>query len=286
MRRRDPLVSKLLLPAALLYLALPAAAEPPQRPESAEYDAQGRRHLVSDVEGGAILSLDAAGDYRLFTDDPIRPYGIELLGDILFVLDSGHLKGYARDTGAAVLELPIHDTEFLNGITSDGGDTLYVSDMRGRHIHRVEVGDLAAPVHTPLAPTGDRVPNGLVYDAGGERLLVATWGENAEILSLDPVPGALPRTLIRTALTNLDGIALDSAGALYVTAWDDCGAGAAPGGCLVRFDPPFSLDSAPQRVAEGLQQPADIDYDPATGRIAVPESAARRVGLHPTRDGR
>lgn len=272
--------------AAAVPAILPASASlanehPPQRPESAEYDAQGRRHLVSDVTGGAILARDDAGGYRVFTDDPARPFGIELLDGTLFVLDSGRLKGYARDGGAKVLDLAIEGAGFLNGIASNGIDTLYLSDMEHQRIHQVQVGDLAAPVHTPLAATGDWVPNGLVYDDAGGRLLIATWGENAAILSLDLTPGATPRVLIRTRLTNIDGIALDRDRALYATPWANCGHSDKANGCLVRFQPPFSLDSAPQLVAEGLRQPADIDYNPDTGEIAVPESGAPGVSLHP-----
>lgn len=281
-RRRMPLAAL----AALASLVLPPASaalaqtERPQRPESVEHDPQAGRYLVSDVTGGAILALGADGAYRVFTDDPARPFGIELLAGTLFVLDSGHLKGYARDTGAKVLDLPIEGAEFLNGIASDGVDTLYVSDMRHKRIHRVQVGDLSAPVHTLLAATGDWVPNGLVYDAAGQRLLIATWGENAAILTLDLAPGATPQVLIRTRLGNIDGVALDGDGALYATPWANCGRDDPANGCLVRFQPPFSIDSEPQLVAEGLREPADIDYNPETGEMAVPESGAPGVSLH------
>lgn len=245
-------------------------------PESVEYDAHLNRYLVSNTSGD-ILARAADGTLSVFTRDPRSPYGIELLNGTLFAVDSGHLKGYDIDSAALVLDLAIPGAGFLNGITSDGAHTLYVSDFKNKFIHRIDVGDLAAPrLGTPVA-TGTATPNGLVFDHANQRVLIATWGDAAKILSLDLADGATPLPLIDTSLTNIDGIALDCNGAIVVSAWDHCGAA---GGCLVRFDPPFALDTPFSLLAQGLSKPADIDYNRHDGDIAVPESGANRVSLH------
>lgn len=267
------------LRAFLLLLACAGCAVHAQGydgPESVEYHARLDRYLVGNT-GGPVLTRAADGTLGLFTDATASPYGIELAGGTLFALDSGHLKGFDIDSAAPVLDYPIAAATFLNGIASDGAHVLYVSDFSARKIHRIDVADLDAPVAGPPVSTGSATPNGLVFDHAGQRVLIATWGSNAKILSLDATGDAAPAPLIETALSNIDGIALDCNGAIVVAAWGGCGTA---GGCLARFEPPFALDTPFTLLAEGLSNPADIDFGRSSGEIAVPESGNDQVSLH------
>lgn len=255
-----------------------AAAQSLNGPESIEFHPRSGRYFIGNT-GGGILQRAPDGTLSTFTDAPASPYGIELLGGVLYALDSGHLKGYDVDSAEPVLDLAIDGASFLNGITSDGAHTLYLSDFGAKKIHRVDVADLAAPVQSELTPTA-QTPNGLVYDRAGNRLLVATWTGNAKILEI-PLDGSpTPATLIQTQLGSIDGIALDCAGRIFVAAWS-CD----NGGCLARFDPPFASDpptAAAEVIADGLSGPADIDYNRIGGEIAVPQSGADAIGFHAT----
>jgi len=277
-------VIRILAAALLACAALPAAAQTYSNPESVEAHPRLKRSLVSNTGGGNILARADDGTLSVFTSDPSSPYGIELLAGTLFVLDSGRVKGYDIDSAEPVMNLALTGAVFLNGITSNGTDTLYVTDFNGRRVYRVGVADLGAPTQEQLTSTGTATPNGIVYDRDENRLLIATWGSNAKVLSLDlGTPGATPQTLIQTTLGNLDGIVLDCDGTLFVSAWSGCGAA---GGCLRRFDRPFAIDSTPIVVADGLASPADIDYDRRTAEILVPESSGARVSLHSSSCGR
>lgn len=269
--------------AASLLCATTAQAQTYNRPESVEYHPRLDRHLISNVNGGNILARDAQGTLTLFTDAPTAPYGIELLGGILYVLDSGRLKGYDIDTAAPMVDFPIPGASFLNGITSNGVDTLWVSDYSAKIIHRINVSNPGVPVMAGSTATTP-IPNGLVYDAANQRLLIATWNASARIQALDTTTaGATPTDLIQTTLTSLDGIALDCRGSIHVAAWSGCGTSGSPTGCVRRFDPPFSLSSPAQVVANNLGSPADIDFAWPLGHIAVPESgAANTVSFAPT----
>jgi hypothetical protein len=262
---------------ALLACAVGAAnAQTYNGPESVEYHARLDRTLVSNT-GGNILARASDGTLSLFTADPGSPYGIELLAGTLFVLDNGHLKGYDIDSATPVLDLAIPNASFLNGITSDGAHTLYVSDFSAKKIHRIDVADLAAPVLGTPVSTGSATPNGLVFDHANQRVLIATWGSSAKVLSLDIADGATPVPLINTSLSNIDGITLDCQGAIIAAAWGSCGMA---GGCLARFEPPFALDTPFALLADGLSNPADIDYSRVSGDIGVPESGSDQVSLH------
>lgn len=265
----------------LLLCALPATstAQSLQGPESIEFHPRLNRTLVSNTSGGNILARASDGTLSVFTSAPSNPYGIELMAGTLFVLDAGALKGYDIDSSTQVMNLSLPGAGFLNGISSNGIDTVYVSDFSNQTITIVDVTDLQNPIASAPISTAPSTPNGVVFDRTANRLLIATWGSNAKILSLDLGTSATPVTLIQTTLGNIDGIALDCEGSIHVAAWSSCGAS---GGCLRRFDPPFALNSPPQVVANGLGSPADIDYGRNTGDIAVPQSGNNTVSFHAT----
>jgi DNA-binding beta-propeller fold protein YncE len=262
---------------ALLLIPAVGVTQTLSNPESIEFHARMNRTLISSTNNGSILARDAAGTLSLFSAAPVSPYGIELLAGTLFVLDSGSVKGYDIDSAAEVMNLPLSGAGFLNGITSNGVDTLYVSDFSNKTLYTVDVSNLGAPQQSAPVSTGSATPNGLAFDRAGQRVLVATWGSNARILSLDLVPGATPATLINTTLGNIDGITLDCNGAIVVAAWSSCGTS---GGCLRRFDTPFTLTSTAQVLVNGLSSPADIDYDWVSANIAVPQSGNNTVSFH------
>lgn len=267
---------KRLLAALLACAAVGAQAQTLSGPESVEHHPRTGRLLISNTTGGNILARDSAGTLSEFSADPTSPYGIELLSGVLYVLDSGFLRGYDIDSAQRVVNLQIANASFLNGITSDGISKLYISDFSSnpKKIVVVDVANIAAPaqsVLTTLTPT----PNGLVYDRANQRLLIATWG-TARVLSYDLVAGGTPATLINvTGYSNIDGIALDCNGAIHIAAWS-CPGG---GGCLRRFDPPFTLSSTPIAEGTALSAPADIDFLARTGEIAIPESSANRLAF-------
>ena len=266
---REIFFTALLLPSVVCAQSLSG-------PESIEYHARLNRTLISNTDSGTILARAADGTLSQFTADPTSPYGIELLAGTLFVLDSGHVKGYDIDTAAIVMDLPLSGAGFLNGITSNGVDTLYVSDFSVKTIRSINVSNPGAPVASAAISTGSSTPNGVVYDRSGNRLLIATWGSNAKILGLDLTPGATPAPLINTALNNIDGITLDCHGAIVIAAWSGC----ASGGCLRRFDRPFNLASSAQVIVDGLSNPADIDYDWVSADIAAPQSGNDTLSFH------
>ncbi|MGB0133504.1 hypothetical protein [Dokdonella sp.] len=262
---------------ALLLAPIVGVAQTLSNPESVEFHARLDRTLISSTNNGTIVARDAAGTQSLFSSAPSSPYGIELLAGTLFVLDSGRVKGYDIDSAAEVMNLPLTGAGFLNGITSNGIDTLYVSDFSSKTLYTVDVANLGAPIQSAPISTGSSTPNGLVFDRAGQRVLIATWGSNAKVLSLDLTPGATPGTLINTTLGNIDGIALDCNGAIIVAAWSSCGAS---GGCLRRFAPPFSLTSPALVITNGLSSPADIDYDWVSGDVGVPQAGNNTVSFH------
>ncbi|MCZ4695846.1 hypothetical protein DWB61_13760 [Ancylomarina euxinus] len=90
-------------------------------------------------------------------------------------------------------------------------------------------------------------PNGLLYDSRTNSILICNWGANAKIQSFKLSDSTLCE-LVTTELSNLDGLARDNAGNIYVSSWGS--------NSVYRFDPSFK--NPPVLISEGHDGPADI----------------------------
>lgn len=234
-------------------------------PESVEYDAVGDRYFVSTTTGGAIKVRDQAGTVTNFVNVSPAPYGLEIKGDTLFACSGGRLKGYLLSTAALVFDRNLGAT-FLNGITTDG-QYVYVTDFSGAKIYKV---DVANNSHTTLVSNTAGTPNGIVWDADGERLVVVFWGSNAPIKAYDRVTGASTTLVAGTGLSNIDGVTIDCLGNFLVASWSP--------DRITRYEPTFTQAGTNLGIA-GLNDPADIDFDPVNDRVCIPNSGTTTITL-------
>jgi hypothetical protein len=243
-------------------------------PESLEYDASGQRYLISNRSAGQILARSSSGTLSVFTDDPVAPAGMEIVGANVFVADQGRIRGYRLSDGVNVLNYLISGATFLNGMGSDPDNLkLWVGDFSQRRLFEVDISNLANVSHTTLVSDTVFTPNGVLFDRANARLLVVTWGGNAMILQY-PFAGGGLTTLVSTSLGNFDGIVADCSGRIYVSAWSSQS--------VHIFNPPLSAASTPSLLVSGLSNPADISYNTVSGEIAVPNAGNSTVSFHPT----
>ncbi len=275
-----------ILPLTLLALALlsggvfvrgcaQANAQSLSNPESVELDPATRELYISNTNTNQILKRSAGGVLSVFKSLPAgnSPYGIEIVRGVLFVAHRTRVRGFRLSDSVEVMDFQIAGASFLNGISSDGANRLFVSDFSLRDIHQIEISNLAAPVLSTLTAETTNTPNGLWFDRVNNRLLVAGWGSNARIKFWDFANATL-NELINTGSGNFDGIVLDCAGNLYVSSW-----GAA---ALLKFTPPFGLSSQSSVFAGSLSNVADIAYSRANGVIYAPSTNANTITEHVT----
>lgn len=255
-----------LIPVLLAALPLQAQFS---GPESVEYDAAYDRYLVSNTGSGRIRQLDQAGNVTDFAVVVPAPYGLEILGDVVYACSGGAIKGYALSTGAQVFNLNL-GAVFLNGLTTDG-QFLYATDFNTgqRKIYKV---DPAAGTSSVLVPSTGHQPNGIVWDPEGQRLVVVFWGSNAPIKAYDRDTGAETVLMAGSGLGNCDGITIDCFGTFLVSSWT------LPR--ITRFEPAFTNAGVDLSVP-GLITPADIDFDPVNHRVCIPNSNSGAVILFP-----
>lgn len=214
-------------------------------PESIEWDANNTRWLIGNKGNGTILARNENGTLSNFvTGISSGPYGIEILGDVLYSCEGGFIRGYNLTSGANVFTLNLNAT-FLNGLTSDGNNNLYATDFSAKKIFKIDVNAVS---FTTLASGLAKTPNGIFYDGENNRCVYVTWGSNAPIMAIDLTTNATS-TVLTTTLSNCDGITRDSCGNYYVSAWGN--------NKLNKFD--ASLTGTHTVLPTVLSSPADID---------------------------
>jgi hypothetical protein len=259
---------KKLLLLAFLFFQCVTYAQVFSGPESVEYDAANSRWLVGQRNSGKVLILNPAngGLTELCTGMTAGPYGIEILGNVLYCCDGSRVRGFDLTSGAAVFSVNLGAT-FLNGITSDGVDNLFITDYSAKKIYRVNV---ATGTFNIMATTV-KSPNGIIYDGANNRCVFVTWGSSAPVQAMSLADSTIS-TLITTTLSNCDGITRDLSGNYYISAWGTSS--------LNKTDNTFSYNPTP--VMTGLSSPADLGSSAAGDSVGIPNSgSANNVVFHP-----
>jgi hypothetical protein len=241
-------------------------------PESVEYDFANNRWLIANHNNGTVISRDMNGNFAAFVSGMSSgPYGIEILGNVLYCChNGGSIRGFNLTTGAQVFNLNL-GASFLNGICSDGGSNLFVTDFSAKKIYRVNVADSSYNVFV----TGlSKSPNGIIYEGSNQRLVFVTWGSSALVQQVN-LSDSVVSTLLTTTLTNIDGIAADAYGNYYVSTWGN--------NSVRKYTANFT--SGPVTVVTGLSSPADLFYNAVTDTLAIPNSGTANnvkwIGFNP-----
>jgi DNA-binding beta-propeller fold protein YncE len=276
--QRSAIIALMIRSLLLAFVALapthPLAAQSLQGPESVEYDYRTGRTYISNKGANPpqILMRAANGSLSVFKQlAGASPHGLRIAGDVLYVATGNTVQGFRLAGAAAVPAITIPGASFLNGMATDGRERLWVSDFSTTRIHQIYLSPSTPSVSTLVAGAGF-TPNGLDYDARNNRLLVAGWGGNAKIAEVPLDTGSIA-ILQTTSLGNLDGIARDCAGNLYVSSWGS--------GSLQRFDVPL-FATPPVPVLTTLAQPSDIRFARHGGDIIVPNFGSSTLSVHPT----
>lgn len=234
-------------------------------PESVEGDTLTGDYYIGNTGSKQILRRLPSGDLEVFaTGISSGPYGLELVDGVLYAYNGGEIRGFNVADGTQVFSVQT-GAAFLNGITHDDSGFLYATDFSGKKIYKIDIAGQASEVFVPQTSS---TPNGIIFDAANNRLVFVSWGGSAKIVAVSLADGSLT-TLLTTNLSNIDGVAMDGAGNLYVASW---GANA-----VHRFEPSFT--EAPELVVPNLNKPADIYYNLKTDTLAIPNSGNNTVAF-------
>jgi hypothetical protein len=239
-------------------LTVSTFAQTYSKPESVDFDTASGRYFIANVNSGRIQVREPNGTLNSLTTNAISPapYGIEFAAGKLYACCGNTVKVFNPATGAQIISIPVLGANFLNGITHDNNENVYVTDFSALKIYKI---DQSNAVTTIVANTTN-TPNGILFDAENNRLIYVCWGNSARIKAVS-LADFTQTTLLTSTLSNIDGIARDNQGNYYVSNW---GANS-----IVKYSNSFT---SPQTVVTGLSSPADIYYNLATDTLAIPNS--------------
>src|SRR3954454_3893409 len=258
-----------------------------QNPESVRWDAEQGIWFVSNVNGnpsdkdnngyisrlkadGSVDSLKfvAAGRNKVTLN---APKGMAIVGDTLWVADIDAVRGFNRKTGVPVASIAVPGAKFLNDVTA-GPDGIYVTDTG---IHIGAGGKMSHPgpdrvfkiagrrVSTALTFKGQPGPNGITWDSTASRFVMVPMGDST-IVSWAP-GDSLPQTVAKGP-PMMDGVEPLGGGRYLVTSWTDSSLN-------------LVADGKVTRLAGKIASPADIGFNRADGKVAVPQLMSTTVEL-------
>jgi hypothetical protein len=260
MNFKNLLLFSALILAQLIFIPSFLNAQSYSKPESVDFDTASGRYFISNVNSGRIQVRSNNGTLSSLTQNSISPapYGIEFCNNKLYACCGSTVKVYNPSTGELLNNISVTGSTFLNGITHDNQNRVYVTDFSGKKIFRINEDNT---VTTIISNTVD-TPNGILFEEDQNRLVYVCWGSNAKIKSVSLIT-LNDSILFTTSLSNIDGICKDSQGNYYVSNW-----GAQS---VVKFSSDFS---ASQTVVTSLNSPADIYYNLQTDTLAIPNSVS------------
>jgi len=192
------------------------------------------------------------------------PKGMAIVDRRLYVSDVDTVRAYDLSTGepVEVISLAHYEPRFLNDVTADSRGHLYVSDMDGDVIYKI---DTRNDHKVSVFRSGDALgkPNGLYFNHHNRHLLVATWG-SGEILEIDE-KGRIQ--VLKKGFKNLDGIFMDRNGNLFVSSFTQ--------GEIYKISE--GGRGTVRLFRSGLQSPADIAYDSIHQDVLAPFMNENRV---------
>jgi hypothetical protein len=258
-----------------------------QNPESARWDADQGIWFVSNVNGGPGEKDNNGYISRLKPDGSVdslkfivagrnkvtlnAPKGLAIVGDTLWVADIDAVRGFNRKTGAPVASIVVPGAKFLNDVTA-GPDGIYITDTGVRfgaggsmsHPGPDRIFKIAGrKVTTALTFKGQPGPNGIAWDSTASRFVVVPFGDTT-IVSW--APGDSAPEPVAKAPTMMDGVEALGGGRYLVTSWADSSVN-------------LVADGKVTRLAGGIAAPADIGFDRAGGKLAVPQLSENTMEL-------
>lgn len=230
-----------------------------KNPESAVYDDERDVLYVSNVDGNPTERDGQGFISRVAPDGSMveanwvtglnAPKGLALEGSMLYVADIDRLVAIDVEKGEVANEHQAEAAKFLNDVTVDGSNRVYVSDMQDDAIYRLDGGTFEVWLQDPALQS----PNGLLAEEG--RLVIASWGVTSD--GATKTPGSLKAVNLETKeissigaepVGNLDGVEATADGSYLVTDW--------VAGALFRFDSSGNVE----QLLDLNQGSADLEY--------------------------
>ena len=270
-------MKKTVLIIALSILLLPALSSGQvtvNSPEHATYDLANNRYLICSFYDKSVVAIDNEGTTSDFATNIGFAYANHIVGNTLFVTCGNfYVRAFDLTTGALLWVKYIPGANQLDGLTADNDGYLYLVDaVNGAgEIFKLKISDQTVETFVSSGLPG--WPQDVIFDEANNRLLLALIGTNAPIVAVDLTDASIT-SLVTTPFGNMDGIAMDNDGYIYVTSYY--------AGTIYKYDQTYT--NPPTLISEGHSGPAGLGYNPIENILVVPNFNANRIDLIPLDD--
>lgn len=241
----------------LLFIGSTVSAQSLAGVESVEYDPDNNRYLASS-DNSAIVAIAPNGALSHFGSGTEASHGMEIFDGKLFAINGSQIKAYDLTTETQIFSQTISGAGFLNGMASNGTDSIWFTDFSNKDIYCMDVN--APADFSMLVPNTVETPNGIVYDGANNRCLFTTWSNPGDIKAMDLTTNAISYVLQDISVGQIDGIDKDGFGNWYISSWSPAR--------ITKYSNDFS--SSETITVPGISSPADICYSTETDTLAIP----------------
>lgn len=234
------------------------------RPESVTYDFRTDTYYVSNTGDGSIIASPDLKTWSTVLKDKGAVRGLFINKRTLYAASEKGLLVYDLDSNSLLKTVPIPGSVFLNDVTIDGQGNVYITDNKASKIFKYS--PASGTVSTFLS-RGIQNPNGIIFDASNNRLLLVSLRPNSPIQEISLPEGKLS-IYKSTDKGNLDGLGMDSTGQIYFSSWQS--------NAIYRLK---DQNSEPVLMWGGLSGAADFFTWISGGKLwlLIPEMTANRI---------
>jgi sugar lactone lactonase YvrE len=237
-------------------------------PESVVYDSLYDRYLVSNYGDGSIVQMDADGNQSYFSTALPRIAGLHIHDDILYVASNLEpytgVYGFDLATAEMVFGVDIPGSQLMNDVATDTSGYIYVSDYYDHKLYKI---DLQEQTYSLFVDTILDWPNGIIFDAPNNRILVASVEAQGRPIHAVNLEDSTVTVAVFTNLPAMDGLAFDSEGRLYISSWYT--------DAIHRYD--RALTNPSEMFSSGHPDPADISVDYTHNLVCIPIFYENRI---------
>lgn len=213
--------------------------------------------LVSLIDGEGAVADGKGGIAKLDPDGTIidkdwitglnAPKGMAIVKNTLYVADITEVVAIDIKKQKVIKKIPIEGAVFLNDVTANSSDIVFVSDTRTNMVHRIEKDQPTLYLSDVKSANGLKaIGSNLVVGAGTELLLFG--------------PDKKPLLLAKGFAQGIDGIEMTDRGEFIVSCWP---------GLIYYVYPNGKIELLMDSQAEKINT-ADIGFDPETKTLYVP----------------
>ena len=211
-------MKKILITTSLLFIfVISGYSQNFNSPESVAYDSKNDRFIVSNKSGNYLSQIDKNWKVSKFYENCNSPKGLFVKDLKLYVTTNTVVLIFDLNTDSLINTIKIKEASFLNDITIDHKNKLYVSDTQQNKIFKI---DLQTKKYSVFIDTKKDAPNGLYFYKKMKLLYIGYWAGSRTLAIYDLNAKEKSTKKFNHAV---DGIAFNKKGDLFFSSWKPTG---------------------------------------------------------------